>query len=252
MSWWTAVVSWWDRVVSSWRAAEHLGRCDWQGVPNGMYVMAARGMTSAILWNRMVGVPWSEKVIKTAALHGHLRTVIWLQLFGCPWRLDDVAGIEDTSVLRWLLQYKHPEDSSIWMAASEGSLPSLLVFLRFPFDPRDHVSRWYVSESREHARWSDRRHFACVALMAKYGFMPFPNQEGLWRAAVRRLRFLESVPEAAARFAQRRQAVLTVQSWWLKEYYTPGRPLWLRRMHRQFRCLPQLPGSCRAVMISRM
>lgn len=236
---------WWGWVTEWWRTAHQLSLCDCQGVPNSMYFMAAEGMTLSILCSRMMGVPWSERVIQSAARHGHLRTVMWLQLFGCPWRISDISDVDDTSSLRWLLQYEQPESCSLWLAAYAGSLPSLLVFLSYPFDPLDMVSRWFVSGwSGEHESWSDHRHIACVILMTRHGFLPLQNQEKHWRKAVRKIRLLDAIPQAAALFAQRRRAAVTVQRWWLYEYYTPGRPVWLRRMDHQFRCMPQLPGSC--------
>ena len=72
----------------------------------------------------------------------------------------------------------------------------------------------------------------------------FHERWGYWPPTVlqrpNELRMLDAIPQAATCFIQRRRAALTVQRWWLREYYTPGRPLWRRRMNRQFRCLPQL------------
>lgn len=252
---WHTVLCVWHTVLCVWHKALRLYRDvrwrwlvlraslapDFDGVPHIMLLNAALGDTVGVLALRASGIPWNGRVFRTAARNGHRRTIMWMQLFGCPWELSDAVDCTDTSCLRWLLQFRlqfRQEDMAVSRAVVSasimGNVPALMLLLAVgELAPNHSQCRWHVSQPR-HAYFSSEEHYACQALLVRAGVVPYDLSEGHWVESAARLRMLDGLPGAAGRFHARRRAARTIQRWWTAQYYTPGAPVWRRRMLREF------------------
>lgn len=218
---------------ADWRPSfRELLQEDAEGIPLSMYYGAHLGLTVPLLLARAAGAPWGRGVIATAARAGHVRTVIWLHLFGCPFRLEDVADIPDTACLRWLLQFAEPTPRTMQEAAA--NMPATVVLLAHPAVTPIHNVNMYRAQLMTWLDYDTSGHAACAAVVAaRTGALPMTQDWRYWRWSARKLRMLESLPGAVARFWRRRAATVKLQAWWLAQYYTPGAPVWRARMLRE-------------------
>lgn len=207
---------------------------DAEGIPLSMYYGAHLGLTAPLLLARAAGAPWGRGVIAAAARAGHVRTVIWLHMFGCPFRLEDVADIYDTACLRWLLQFAAPTADALNEAVAVGNMPATAVLLAQPTGTTSYELLTYRAAVTFWDDYNTSGHAACAAAVAaRTGALPIWVDWRTWRWGSRKLRMLEELPGAVARFWRRRAATVKLQAWWLAQYYTPGAPVWRARMLRE-------------------